>query len=111
MENKKVVLCGANSYEEKYYFNEKFQKLPKSIQEELQIICVLYTEEVGGIFTISFDENGALLLETEANTEDYLYDNIGAGLLIRKIKATKEEIFDSLTLYYKAMEGKLKLEE
>ena len=47
-----TVLCGANAYEKKYYFNEKFSGIPDSIKEELHIICVLFTEEIGGIFTI-----------------------------------------------------------
>ena len=51
-----TVLCGANAYEMKYYFNEQFNGIPESIKKELNIICVLYTEEVGGIFTIGFDE-------------------------------------------------------
>ena len=41
----KVVLCGANSYEQKYYFNEEFQSLPQSVKDELHIMCVLFTEE------------------------------------------------------------------
>ena len=31
----KIVLCGANAYEKKYYFNEDFSALPQSIQDEL----------------------------------------------------------------------------
>lgn len=45
----RIVLCGANSYEQKYYFNEQFSNLPENIRQELQIMCVLYTEDVGGI--------------------------------------------------------------
>ena len=30
-----IVLCGANSYVEKYYFNEQFAGLPEGIKEEL----------------------------------------------------------------------------
>ena len=49
-----VVLCGANSYEQKYYFNEEdFGSLPESIKKELHIMCVLYTEDVGGVLTSS----------------------------------------------------------
>ena len=36
-----IVLCGANSYVEKYYFNEQFAGLPEGIKEELRIMCVL----------------------------------------------------------------------
>ena len=48
----KTVLCGASSYEQKYYFNQQFSALPESIRQELQIMCVLYTEDVGGVLTI-----------------------------------------------------------
>jgi len=39
----KIVLCGANAYEKKYYFNPLFEALPEGIKEELNIICVLFT--------------------------------------------------------------------
>ena len=42
-----VVLCGANSYEEKYYFNERFKALPQAVKDELKIMCVLFTEDCG----------------------------------------------------------------
>ena len=51
----RLVLCGANAYEKKYYFNEQFQALPESIKEELHILCVLFTEDVGGVFMMVFD--------------------------------------------------------
>ena len=57
-DNYRVVLCGANAYEKKYYFNNKFDKIPENIKEELHIICVLFTEEVGGVFTIGFTPYG-----------------------------------------------------
>ena len=31
-----LVLCGANSYVEKYYFNEQFSGLPEAVKQELQ---------------------------------------------------------------------------
>ena len=57
----KIVLCGANAYEQKYYFNQDFDSLPESIKQELHIMCVLYTEDIGGILTLEFDDNGCLL--------------------------------------------------
>ena len=59
-----IVLCGANAYEQKYYFNKDFDRLPQSIKDELHIICVLFTEEVGGIFTMGFEEDGELIFTT-----------------------------------------------
>lgn len=103
MESKKIVLCGANAYEKKYYFNKEFDKIPESIKEELHIISVLFTEEVGGIFTLCFNEEGELEIETDAAEEDYLYDEIGSGLLVRKIRDTKQELLQSLSLYYRVL--------
>ena len=99
----KIVLCGANAYDKKYYFNQKFDKIPDSIKDELHIICVLFTEEVGGIITLAFDEEGTLVIETNAAEEDYYYDEIGSGLLVREIRRKKQELFESLSLYYKVV--------
>ncbi len=101
MADKRVVLCGANAYEQKYYFNQDFKQIPQSMQEELHIMCVLFTEEVGGIFTIVFEEDGTLEFETTAAEEDYLYDEISSGLLIREIRNKKQEMLEALSLYYR----------
>ena len=97
----RIVLCGANAYEQKYYFNEKFNRIPESIKEELHIICVLFTEEAGGVFTIVFEEDGSVSLETDADEEDILYDEISSGLLIREIRMQRQELLESLSLYYR----------
>ena len=47
--NEEIVLCAANAYEQKFYLNPEFDALPGNVKEELQIMCVLYTEDVGGI--------------------------------------------------------------
>ena len=65
MYEEKIVLCGANSYEEKYYLNPQFSKLPEHIRQELQIMCVLYTADVGGILMVVYDEDGNLELKVE----------------------------------------------
>ena len=46
MYDEKVVLCGANSYEEKYYLNPDFEQLPDDVKNELKIMCVLYVHDV-----------------------------------------------------------------
>ena len=99
--NEKTVLCGANSYTQKYYFNEEFSKLPDSIKQELKILCVLYVEDVGGILTLEFNENGNLELRVESDEGDYLFDEIGSVLKIKEIQREKEELLESLELFYK----------
>lgn len=96
------VLCAASTYEQKFYFNsERFGALPEGIREELQIMSVLFTEEVGGIFSLVFDDAGNLTMETEADEEDILYDEIGSALKIKQLQETKKELFESLELFYK----------
>ena len=81
-----VVLCASNSYEKKYYFNPDFDRLPEDIKNELKIMCVLFTEEVGGILDMEFDEEGNLLFKSTADEEDLLYDDIACGLLVNGVK-------------------------
>ena len=38
-----IVLYGASSYEQKYYFNQDFASLPDAVKQELQIMCA-FTE-------------------------------------------------------------------
>ncbi|MCR5595329.1 MAG: DUF6145 family protein [Lachnospiraceae bacterium] len=97
----RVVVCGANSYEQKYYFNPDFSKIPQSLQDELRIISVLFTQEVGGVFTIVFDEEGELVFETDADEFDITYDEVSSGLLISEIRRNRAELLESLQLYYK----------
>ena len=96
-----IVLCGANAYEKKYYFNEKFAGMPDAIKEELRIICVLFTEEIGGVFTIEFEKDGNVNMRTEYAEDDFLYDEIGSGLLVNEVRLKRQEMFESLSLYYK----------
>lgn len=100
-ENDRVVLCGANAYEKKYYFNQQFRGIPESIKEELHVICVLFTEEAGGIFTINFDEDGSVYMETNAEEDDIYYDEVSSGLLIGEIRRRRQELLEALSLYYR----------
>ena len=97
----KIVLCGASAYEQKYYFNQDFNSLPEAVKQELQIMCVLYTEEIGGVLTLEFDDDGNLQFKTEALDADAMYDEIGSVLKIKKIQEEKRELLESLEMYYR----------
>ena len=101
MFNENEVLCASSAYEKKFYLNENFEKLPEDIKKELKIMCVLFTEEVGGILSLEFDEDGTLLFKTEADEDDILYDEIGSGLKIHQIQLEKRELLEALEMYYK----------
>ena len=96
-----VVLCVSNKYEKKYYLNPDFDGLPQPVKDELKVMCVVYTEEVGGILTLYFDDDGTLNLTTDATEGDLLYDEIGSVLKIKQLRRQKAELFESLETYFK----------
>lgn len=99
--DEEMVLCAASSYEQKYYLNPEFESLPEAVKQELQIMCVLYTADVGGVLLLVFDENGNLELKVEHNEGDFSFDEIGSVLKIKELQGTKEELFKSLEMFYK----------
>ena len=99
--DEEMVLCAASSYEQKYYLNPEFKSLPEAVKQELQIMCVLYTADVGGVLLLVFDENGNLELKVEHNEGDFSFDEIGSVLKIKELQDTKEELFKSLEMFYK----------
>ena len=96
-----VVLCAASAYEEKFYLNPEFDSLPETVKQELQIMCVLYTEDVGGILTLEFDEKGNLEFKVTSEEGDYLFDEIGSVLKIKQYQEEKRELLEALELYYR----------
>lgn len=101
MYQENVVLCGSSAYEKKFYFNEDFSTLPESVREELQIMCVLFTEDVGGVLTLEYDEDGNLDLKVAADENDLLYDDIGSALKIKQLQIDKRELFEALEMFYR----------
>lgn len=97
----KVVLCGANSYEEKYYLNPDFEQLPDHVKDELKIMCVLYVHDVGGILTLVYEEDGELCFEVTSKEGDPMLDDIGSQLKIKQLQREKEELMEALQLYYR----------
>ena len=102
MSVEKRVLCSASRYTKKYYLNPEFDRLPTAVKDELKIMCVLFTEEVGGVILLMFEEDGNLRLMTEAEDDDILYDEIGSELKIRQLQLNKKELFEQLEQYYEA---------
>lgn len=96
-----MVLCASSAYERKYYLNDNFSNLPESVKQELQIMCVLFTEEIGGILMLKYDEDGNLNFVTECDEGDLLYDEIGCHLKIKKLRNEKIELLEALEMYYK----------
>ena len=66
-------------------------------------MCVLFTEDVGGILELFFNEDGELEFRTSFDEGDYLYDDIGSVLKVKELQRLKRELLESLELYYKVM--------
>ncbi len=101
MYQENVVLCASSAYEKKFYLNEDFFGLPQSIRDELKILCVLYTEDIGGILTLEYEQDGTLMFHVEHDEGDLLFDEIGSILKIKQIREQKRELLESLELYYR----------
>ena len=101
MDDERVILCASSKYEEKYYLNPEFEGLPQGIKDELQAMCVLFTEDIGGILTMEFDEDANLQFVTMSDENDILYDEIGSVLKIKQLRNTRRELLESLEMYYK----------
>ncbi len=95
------VLCASNAYNKKFYINPEFDALPESVRQELQIMCVLYTEDVGGILMLVFDEEGNLELKVDHEENDFFFDEIGSVLKMKELQNTKRDLFESLEMFFK----------
>ena len=91
-----VTLCGDSWYEQKYYFNPAFDKLPGAVKDELQILCVEYTEDVGGVLTIDFKEDRRPHFTVRSMEGDQRFDEIGSELKIKELQREKEQLMEKL---------------
>ena len=83
------------------YLNQLFEGIPQSVKDELKIMCVLFTEDVGGILELIYDEEGELEFRTSSDEGDYLYDEIGSVLKVKELQRDKQELLESLQMFYK----------
>lgn len=101
MEQERMILCGASAYTRKFYLNPRFESLPEGVRQELNILCVLFTEDVGGTLTLFFDGEGSLQLETGFQEDDFLYDGIGSVLKVKQVQREREELLKGLEMFYR----------
>ena len=99
--DERIVLCGSNSYEQKYYFNPDFNNLPDRVKDELKIMCVLFTEDIGGIITLEYRNDGTLEFKVMCDDFDSTFDDIGCGLKIKQLQSEKRELLEALETFYK----------
>ena len=64
-------------------------------------MCVLYTEDVGGILSMEFDEEGNLSFVVTSDEGDWLFDEIGSVLKIKQYQEDKKELLENLETYFR----------
>ena len=111
MSDKMTILCVSNAYEQKYYLNPEFMGLPKTVKDDLQILSVLFTEDVGGILSFGFEPDGTLTMNVTCDEGDLLFDEIGSELKMKEIRRTRQPLLESLETYYRVFFLGEKLEE
>ena len=42
-----------------------------------------------------------MVMETNADEDDIYYDEVSSGLLVAEIRRNRQELFESLSLYYR----------
>lgn len=104
-ENQDVVqipIIVSNSYNKKYYLDERLNVLPKEVKDTLKIIFVQLAEEVGGVAEVSFDNKEYdLVFKTYKNDDDFNYDEINANYKLSRIEREYSEIFSQIAEFCK----------
>lgn len=97
----RIVLCASSTYTQKYYLNPDFNNLPQQIQEELQVACILFTEQISCVFQIEYNEDGSLEFVVIPEKDDFAFDEIGSGLKIKELQMSKRDLWETLELYFR----------
>ena len=71
------------------------------VKNEMKIMCVLYVNDVGGILTLVYEENGYLCFEVTSKEFDPMFDEIGSQLKIKELQREKQDLLEALQMYYK----------
>lgn len=101
MEKEDLIISVGNSYISKYYINPEFTKLPKEIQDKIQIMIVTLAEKTRGIVTLSYNDCGDIFLKVIGDSDDYDFDDINAQLELKRYEEYNKELLKGLIAYYK----------
>ena len=69
----------------------------------MQILAVSMTEDVGGVFTMEFDDDGTLYMSATAKESDFFFDEIGSNLKIKQYREKYAELLENLETYYRLL--------
>ncbi len=105
LEGNNVVLCAANAYNQKFFLNPEYNNLPDDVKNQLKIISVEYTEEIGGIFLMEFNRDNKLVLKSMHEDGDIMFDEDNSRKKIDSIAEKYEALFTKLETYFAAIQA------
>ena len=97
-----IPIIVSNSYIKKYYLDNRLETLPKEIKDTLKKIFVTFTENVGGMAVVSFDNKEyKLVFEIKKNDNDISFDEINANYKLAKLEQENAELFEQIAKFCK----------
>ena len=105
LEGNNIVLCAASAYNQKFFINPDYNNLPEDVKNELKIISVEYTEEIGGIFLMEFNRENKLVLKSMHEDGDVMFDDDNSRKKIDAIAEKYEALFNKLETYFAAVKA------
>ena len=80
MYDEKIVLCGANSYEQRYYLNPDFDALPDNVKDELKVMYEVRAKALTGNMADAKDLVEEMLFGTKLTDEKRLHEVLSGAL-------------------------------
>lgn len=100
--NEETIISVSNSYISKYYLDKRLEILPKELKDGIKILMVTFTEENGGVLEMRYnDKLTSIFLFSYKDDNDFLYDEIAAGIKMQKLEKESEELFNNLAIFCK----------
>lgn len=97
-----IIIAVSNSYISKFYMDKIIDNLPQELKDGIKIMLVNLTEKNGGIVEAIYDDKETrIYFKSYCSSDDYLYDDIGANLSIKKFEKDNRELFENIALYCK----------
>ena len=97
-----TIISVSNSYISKFYLDKRLDVLPKELKDGIKILMVSFTEENGGVLEMRYnDKLTSIFLFSYKDDNDFLYDDIAAGIKMQKLERESEELFNNLAMFCK----------
>ena len=100
--NELTPIIISNSYIKKYYLDNRLEVLPKEIKNEVKKELMKFTEEVGGIILVMYDNIDSKIFFRVAKVDDDIgFDEINANYKLSKLERENAETFDQIAEFCK----------